>query len=246
VDQAGNIWFPNACANNACIGSVTGFIGGNPSSLVNITGGGIEEPFSTAVDGTGNVWVSNNGTQANSFNSMLTKLPAADPTHPVGFAGGGTRGSKGIAVDSLGNVWVSNLLGPTVSAFDNSGVPFAGTPYSDPSVKGPWGIAVDGADLVWVADFTGRSLIQLCGAVTANCPPGVTTGQPISPPTTGFDGGGALEQLTQVAIDPAGNVWLANNAIAVSPVYIAGDGMAEFIGLAAPVVTPMLGPPRKP
>ena len=76
------------------------------------------------------------------------------------------------------------------------------------SIIGPWGIAIDGNDNVWVANAFGRSVTHLCGVRLENCPPGAKTGDPISPPG-GYIGG--LQIITDVAIDPAGNVWVANN-----------------------------------
>jgi len=122
------------------------------------------------------------------------------------------------------------------------------------SIISPWGIAIDGNDNVWVANSTGRSVTQLCGARPANCPPGTKTGDPISPPG-GYIGG--LQIITDVAIDPGGNVWVANNwdmpeqgfkevpEPALSTRF-GGNGTVVFFGLAKPVRTPLIGPARAP
>ncbi len=101
---------------------------------------------------------------------------------------------------------------------------------------------------------TGRSVTLLCGARPANCPPGAKTGDPISPPG-GYIGG--LQIITDVAIDPAGNVWVANNwdmpeqgfkevpEPALSTRF-GGNGTVVIFGLAKPVRTPLIGPPRAP
>src|SRR5262245_4724143 len=52
-------------------------------------------------------------------------------------------------------------------------------------------------------------IVQLCGVRTENCPPGFKTGDQISPPG-GYVGGG-LQMQTDIAVDPAGNVWSMNN-----------------------------------
>ncbi len=59
-----------------------------------------------------------------------------------------------------------------------------------------------------MANATGRSVTRLRGARRENCPRGTKTGDPISSPG-GYNGG--LQAITEVAIDPAGNVWVANN-----------------------------------
>jgi hypothetical protein len=40
-----------------------------------------------------------------------------------------------------------------------------------------------------------------------------------------------------VAIDSSGNVWVTNET---------GDSVTELIGVAAPVKTPLIGPPQLP
>jgi hypothetical protein len=113
----------------------------------------------------------------------------------------------------------------------------------------PWGIAVDGNDNIFVANFAGQTLMQLCGVLEDHCPPGVTTGDPISPDSGyTFDG---LVRNTAVEIDASGNVWLTNNWIlnAFDPANQNNPGGHElvvFIGLAAPIRMPLIGPPRRP
>jgi hypothetical protein len=51
-----------------------------------------------------------------------------------------------------------------------------------------------------------RIITHLCGVRTETCPPGMKTGDPISPP--GGYVGGDMQMLTDIAIDPAGNVWV--------------------------------------
>jgi hypothetical protein len=112
------------------------------------------------------------------------------------------------------------------------------------SLVGPWSVAVDGNGNLWVASFLRGSLTEICGARTVTCPPGVHTGQVISPAVSGFTDGG-LEHLTAVQIDASGNAWVANNWRRIAPT-IGGDGLVEFIGVAGPVRTPMIGPPQRP
>jgi hypothetical protein len=86
------------------------------------------------------------------------------------------------------------------------------------------------------------------------CPPGLKTGDPISPPG-GYIGG--LQIITDVEIDSAGNVWVANNwdrpdigfeklpQEALSTRF-GGNGAVVFFGLAKPVRTPLIGPVQSP
>lgn len=59
----------------------------------------------------------------------------------------------------------------------------------------------------------------------------------------------ALVRNTGVQIDPSGNVWLTNNWIQDAFFFQTNPGGHElvvFIGLAAPVNTPLIGPPSTP
>ena len=118
------------------------------------------------------------------------------------------------------------------------------SPIRARSLIGPWSVAVDGNGNIWVASFIGQTLTELCGANPSRCPAGAHTGDVLSPRTGGFTNGG-LEHLTAVQIDQSGNVWVANNWRRIAPT-VGGDGVVEFIGLAAPVRTPLIGPPQRP
>ena len=63
--------------------------------------------------------------------------------------------------------------------------------------------------------------------------------------------------VTEVAVDPVGNVWAANNwnaldaVMAYNPARPAstwggGSGITVIYGVAAPVKTPLIGAVRKP
>jgi sugar lactone lactonase YvrE len=169
----------------------------------------------------------------------------------------------GAASDSLGNIWVSNsgviaipcsteetLEGPDPDVELDGSIVQVGADGSLAQFGGagltiPWGIAVDGDDNLWVANFSGERLSHLCGARVSTCPAG-EAGAPISPPDTGyaFDG---LQRNTGVQVDSSGNVWLTNNWIKF-PVQTDpfGDGLVVYLGMAAPVKTPLIGTPEQP
>jgi len=264
-DQWGNIWIAN-CGN----ASVTKLPHGDPTEARNFDKAVFDKPFGIAIDAKGNAWVTNNGNS-----SVIALAPNGSPIgKPV--TGGGIDLPMGIAVDSIGNVWISNSgavhvpcggdpdsgrLSPedanSETGPENASVTLLRLGGGMQSFKGggifiPWGIAVDGNDNVWVANFGGPKsglggLVQLCGANSQNCPPGHKTGDPISP-DTGYTSDG-LVRNTGVAIDPSGNVWLANNWVIDALDHLDNPGGHElvvFIGLAAPVQTPLTGPPARP
>ncbi len=117
-------------------------------------------------------------------------------------------------------------------------------------------MAVDGNDNVWVSNLVSDStgIVQLCGVRTEHCPRGMKAGDAISP-KGGFVGGG-MQQLVDIGIGPAGDVWVTNNwdidaaafgqASEALSTRGAGQGVVVFFGMAKPVRTPLIGPPRAP
>jgi sugar lactone lactonase YvrE len=249
-DRKGSIWTANCDA-----GSVTRFPGGNPAAAQNISGIGLVEPFGIAFNTKGKAFVTGIGS---STVAMLNKDGTPAANSPI--TGGGLKRPMGIVSDSRGNLWVANsgvisLPCPTADFFPLDGV---GGSLSllgpDGSPKGafegagmtiPWGITIDGDDNVWVANFNGKRVSEVCGLRAKHCRPGGKPGSPISPPSGyGFNG---LVRNTGVAVDPSGNVWLANNWKTI-PVQTNPGGyeIVAFVGLAGPLKTPLIGTPRRP
>jgi len=115
-------------------------------------------------------------------------------------------------------------------------------------------VVVDGNDNVWISNFAmpNSPITELCGVRTENCPPGFKTGDQISPPG-GYVGGG-LQMQTDLAIGPAGDVWVVNNWQDIDSCYgkpnealstrCGGQGVVVFFGMAKPVRVPQIGPAR--
>ncbi len=96
---------------------------------------------------------------------------------------------------------------------------------------------MDGSGTVWVANFHGDSFTELAGAASA------TPGAALSP-STGFGSAANLVEPYAVAIDPSGNVWISN----FDTIPAAGQQgtITEFVGMATPVKTPLIGPATVP
>lgn len=245
-DQQGNIWIANCHTN-----TVTRYIHGIPGSAS--TALAIVKPFDIAFNGQGQAFVTGNGS------SQVEVLnPDGSPAFAQPISGGGLSWPLGIAADTRGNMWVANsgavdltcpeggvVQGtPSVTFITSAGVART-TPFTGGGLTEPWGIAVDGHDNVWVANFKGQRVAELCGMETRNCPLGTQTGQQISPAGTGygFDG---FTRNTGIQIDPSGNVWIANNwkRFPIPDANPGGYQMVVFIGVAGPIRTPLIGPPR--
>jgi len=269
-DRKGNIWVAN-CGNDSvtryALGDPTRAInvalGPTPAA-----GQPQIKPFGAVVDAQGNVWI--NGNRSNAVyvispdGTLIDTLGATYQgrtvlSHPVGNA-----------ADSKGNVWVANsdwldspcptrrelgpATNPSVTMFQRLGrQPYPGSPFKGGGLTLPWGIAVDGDDTVWVFNFgavtvghrtdipTGIS--RFCGVSTGKCPAGMRIGDPISP-DTGYRSD-ALERITGGEIDPSGNIWLTNNWKRDANPFVNpfGNAIVIAIGAAAPILTPLIGPP---
>jgi len=251
-DREGNIWIAN-CGND----SVTKYENGEPKGAKNYKDIGLKKPFGAVVNTKGQVFVTGNDS---STVAILEPNGKPAPNSPV--SGHGINRPMGNAIDSRGFVWIANsgkVPAPCPIDFDfvprrgtttllkPNGEPFRANPFQGAGLRTPWGVAVDGNDTVWFANFTGKRLSQMCGTRPKLCPPTKQRiGASISPRNSGygFDG---LVRNTGVAIDPSGNVWLTNNWKTVSiQSNPGGYQIVAYLGLAAPVKTPLIGPPEQP
>ena len=239
IDQQDRIWVANSGVDH-----VTRFPAADPSKV---------ETFKTginnsglAIDSQGNVWVTNR------FGTGLLGM-----AHLVDMGVHLKLEGVASASDYLTTVMSKQKGGAgSVTLLRPDGTAFPGSPFKGSGLPGPWAAVVDGNDNVWISNFAMPSspIVQLCGARTENCPPGFKTGDQISPPG-GYVGGG-LQMLTDIAVDPAGNVWAMNNwqdieaCIGTPPDAIStrcgGQGVVIFYGIAKPVRAPQIGPAQQP
>jgi hypothetical protein len=179
----------------------------------------------------------------------------------------------GIAGDSKGNMWVSSSdtvnvpcvtpldtkegqkIGPALVYFPRDDGP--PQKFTGGGLTIPWGNFVDGNDTVWVFNFghhpnddtKDTALSHFCGADPGKCPPGIGMGQPISSDDAGYSSD-ALDRITGGGVDRSGNIWILNNwkkAGPTFPVYNTNPGGNSFVivpGAAAPIKTPLIGPPE--
>jgi streptogramin lyase len=119
--DATGMWVVNTKDTNN--GSVTKLVlsGATVSGGTNYGLGAVNQPRFPAVDGTGNVWVSNRGTSA--VAEFTGSGAALSPN--TGFPHSGLATGNGITVDPSGNVWVANASTTATSVFEivGSGAP---------------------------------------------------------------------------------------------------------------------------
>jgi len=228
IDKSGNVWIANY--GHSTLSELQGSSGASPGAALSLssgdTGGGLSFPQAIATDDDGNVWLANTG--ANQLSEFSAAGKALSPSG--GYTGGELNVPQAIAIDQNGTVWVANIDGSSVSVFNSAGAPLETNAISGGGLQGPGGIAIDGAGTAWVTNYRGASLSAFASLGAS------AGGAPLSPANSGFTGAG-LDQPFSPAIDRSGNIWISN---------FANDSVTEFIGIAAPVSTPLIGTPQSP
>lgn len=268
LDPQGNAWIANEQTNpNSGNGDVDELNSSGTSLATGLTTGGIDFPIAVAADPNGDVWVVDYGdSKVSLFNSSASALSpssgwggtslafpvalAVDADHNAWVANQAgvlpvtkispngsavtnyncdCNGASGIATDQSGNVWIANYYGNSISE-----VTTCGTLLLDAAAGGgvdhPQGIAVDGAGTVWVANYLGNSISEVKGT------PSAASGT-FASPSTGFGTDAGILQPYSLAIDASGSLWVSN---------FGNNTLTQFIGVAAPVKTPLAGPPQQP
>ncbi len=219
---------------------------------VSYTGGGLDLPITVAIDGSGNVWLSN---YSNSSLSEFNSSGAPFSLSP--YTGGGIVQPFGLAIDASGDAWVTDDSGNSVTEFSPGGTPSG--PYTGGGLANPYPIAIDASGNVWAANTSGASISELTSSGNGfllspysggglSSPHGIaidtlgnvwtanyggnnsisefdSSGNPISPDPQG-DNGGGLDGPIALAIDNSGNIWVANDT---------GSSISEFNSSGSPV-----------
>jgi len=228
VDTSNNIWLGNR--GDFSLSEFNS--SGTPiSGSGGYTGGGLAAPSGVAFDISGDLWAANNGVSGSPGGDSLTEVNSTGtPISGSPFTGGGLVNPFALAIGPSGNIWVLDTdPSPALSAFNSSGTAISGSPFTGGGLDEPRLFAIDASGNVFVPNIDGNSLSVLNSSGTAITSASGYTGW--LPPS----GGSTLNTPTAAAIDGNGNVWVTDGAM------INGNyAVTEFVGLATPVVTPIV------
>jgi len=276
VDGGGNIYVAdlwNYRIRKITSGGEISTVAGN--GIVSYSGDGgpatqaqLNTPEAVAVDSSGNIYI------ADTQNQRIRAVTPQGVIHTI--AGTGTAGSSGdngpaanaqlnspsgLAVDAKGNLYVADTGNDRVRVIAPNGIitPFAGSGTAGFSGDGgaatgatlyqPRGLAVDASGSVYIADFANSRVRK----VTPDGNIATIAGNGVS----GYSGDGgpatqaALNGPSAVAVDPSGNVYIADtNGNRVREVSggtittIAGTGGDGYSGENVEAATALLASPR--
>jgi hypothetical protein len=272
VAANGDVWIADGSDNQ-----LLEFPGGRVEDGKIVKVAGLKSPFDIVIDAQNRVWVSN------SQSDTVVRFPASDPSKVETFrAGIGVRAlaldAKGnvwvasnmdlttpppvipdgasimeqfkIATEAM----LKYINGPparatgAVNMIRPDGTQPAPMGFTGPALNIPWGLNIDGNDEVWFGNMWARSVVLMAGDDTKGHPAGTKAGDIIH-----VFQSGSIQMITDTSIDPAGNVWAANNWNLVeaatadkdpprpTSTWGGGSGITVIYGVAAPVKPPRMG-----
>jgi hypothetical protein len=246
IDQQDRIWVTNAVADH-----VVRFPASDPSKFETFKVG--YSASGLAVDSLGNVWVTNKLGSSPRGALKFAEMLAAFKFNFDGDPDAGARATR-VLIPALAAQTPGYESGGSITVLHPDGTEASFSPVSGNGLAAPWAASVDGNDNIWIHNFNSWSagIVELCGFRTEHCPPGVKTGEAISPPG-GYVGGG-LQLQVDLGIGPTGDVWVTNNwqnyvdafgkVDEALQTQGAGQGVVVFYGMAKPVKVPLIGPAR--
>ena len=204
IDSGGNVVVANYFGGVISKFSPTGV----PASATGIAGLGLDQSYGITIDGSDNAWVTNEQsvTDANNHHtgSVSEFSSAGVELSGYGYTGGGVYYPLAAAADSSGAIWVADYgsSAATLLAGDGSGISGSGG-YGAATLSFTSAVAIDGSHNAWFAVQGGVARVTPAGAVS------------------GFS---CCAEPAGIAVDPAGNVWVADySASAVIELSSAGS-----------------------
>lgn len=224
IDKSNNVWISNTHGNS--LGELDAGCTSSSCTASNLPISTESAPIGLGIDASGNQWVTGTGTgNVVEFISGVIQSPITGLLSPYG-----------LALDASSDVWIASEGGNRVWEVVHGTSSATAYHPTGAAMSSTYGVAIDSAGNVWATNQTGGvsgSVSELTQA---------------SSYATGFSFAttGANYNWPQfLALDASGNVWVANcGSVTTPPVFscsgTGAGGVSQVIGLASPVLTPMV------
>jgi sugar lactone lactonase YvrE len=256
VDHAGNLYIADAGNQRLLIfkppftnGMAASVVIGQPDFVtngLNLTQNGLSDAFGLAIDGSGNLWVSDFNYNrvlefvppfTNGMNATLVIGQANFTSNATATTSTGLSGSGAVAFDHSGNLWVTDLFNNRVLAYVP---PFAtgmaaslvigqadfvsgGAATTAAGLDYPLGIAFDGAGNLWIGDSLNNRVLAFVPPFTNGQLAIGVLGQPDFVTGTPNLSQSGFSQPSGLAFDSKGRLAVAdftnNRTMAFKPPY---------------------------
>ncbi|MDR3735557.1 MAG: polysaccharide lyase family 7 protein [Acidobacteriaceae bacterium] len=184
---------------------------------ITYTGTGLNIPYLLAADASGNLWITNSPGSPN--NGLVELGPTGQAASGSPFISGSSSpvsGPQTVSIDTLGNIWIANDGSSANNLISFPGAGSTVTKYNATANCLPQSMAMDGSNNAFFAcGNTGyTNLYEFPNTGTVSSPSYAS-----SPTLIGPIGAKA----TATAVDPSGNVWVANDSSASVTEFPAGN-----------------------
>jgi streptogramin lyase len=223
-DAAGNFWMTNqggASVSELLAGCTTSSCTADNFNNTNTSGANFGIPIGVAIDSAGHVWAANPA--ASTLTALNNDGTLFGNFNNTNITGANFNGPRDVAIDAAGNVWVPNAIGSVTELLAGCATLSCTAHNFTPSgnnFNSPEDVAIDAAGNVWVTNVGGPPFgvteLTSSGALAGDFDPNL---------------GAGFSEPFGVAIDSAGDVWVTNES---------GNSVTELIGVAKPVLTPLV------
>jgi|GEM_PF-3043245 len=184
LQGAGGVPLATAYLQGSGLGPQLRFAPGRQSAL----GSGFDNPFGVAVDGAGNVYIADSGS------NRVLKETLAGGTYTQSVIGSGLSAPTGVAVDGAGNVYIADFLNDRALKETLTGSTYIQSVIGS-GMNLPLGITVDGSGSIYIGEYTNIRKETFTGSTYIQTD--VVSG---------------LVWPAGVAVDSSGNIYIADNA----------------------------------
>jgi hypothetical protein len=244
VDSANDLWQSAGISTLWEYNSSGALLNLIPLTLTSPDSGNVQSVCNFTFDTTGTLWADDCATPGGG--GEVFALADSTGTMLAAYSGALTESSQigTLAAGSNGNIYACNAAGTKYLVLNTSNLAAPVNTFSTPNGRCGVFLTVDGAGQVWSYGYatTGPVLDEVNGNGTQITPDngltGTSNGEIAATGLTTFNQS-AVDGQGGIAVDGSGNLWFLNGvAGAVLPTATPANALVEFIGLAAPTVTP--------